>query len=295
MKDALVEMKQTKEYLVCIDSDGCLLDNMELKHKECFCPATVNCWNLQGASKYVREVAEFVNLYSRMRGFNRFPAIIRTLELSYARPQVRERGLVCPDLEPLKAWIRTTPVLSAAALEEYAGSHQDLSPVLLQAARWSREVDANIEHIVRNVQVFPFVRETLEKLSKFADIIVVSATPHEALLRELTSTGIADMFNVIAGQELGTKSECIRKAKEGRYRAGHVLKIGDAPADLTAAKDNDVLFNPIIAGRERDSWRNVLEVSADKFREEQFQGAYMDGLIKDFLDCLSEEPHWNIL
>ena len=104
MKDALVEMKQTKEYLVCIDSDGCLLDNMELKHKECFCPATVNCWNLQGASKYVREVAEFVNLYSRMRGFNRFPAIIRTLELSYARPQVRERGLVCPDLEPLKAW-----------------------------------------------------------------------------------------------------------------------------------------------------------------------------------------------
>ena len=35
------------DYLVCVDSDGCLLDNMELKHKECFCPATVNIWNLR--------------------------------------------------------------------------------------------------------------------------------------------------------------------------------------------------------------------------------------------------------
>ena len=60
MKELQFEKKH--DYLVCVDSDGCLLDNMELKHKECFCPATVNIWNLQAVSKYARQCAEFVNL-----------------------------------------------------------------------------------------------------------------------------------------------------------------------------------------------------------------------------------------
>ena len=88
----LKDFKKSKDYLVCIDSDGCVFDNMELKHKECFCPATVNVWNLQGVSRYVREAADFVNLYSETRGTNRFHAIIRTLELVYARKEVKERG-----------------------------------------------------------------------------------------------------------------------------------------------------------------------------------------------------------
>ena len=46
---------------------------MELKHKECFIPNTINYWGLQGVSKYAREAAEFVNLYSKSRGVNRFP------------------------------------------------------------------------------------------------------------------------------------------------------------------------------------------------------------------------------
>lgn len=285
-------MEKTKDFLVCIDSDGCLLDNMELKHKECFCPATINCWNLQGASKYVREVAEYVNLYSRSRGTNRFPAIIRTLELSFQRPQVMERGLVPPDLGSLKQWIEETPVLSASTLEEYAESHSNLSPVLLQAARWSREVDESIAHIVRNVQPFPFVREALEKFNTFADIVVVSATPHEALVRELKACGLDRFMSFIAGQETGTKSQCIRMAMQGRYESSHVLKIGDAPSDFQAAQENSVLFNPIVAGKERESWKNVLEVSSDKFQNGTFSGKYMEDLTRDFLDCLSQEPPW---
>ena len=81
------------DYLVCVDSDGCLLDNMELKHKECFCPATVNIWNLQAVSKYARQCAEFVNLYSRSRGWNRFPALVRTLDLLFEREEVKQVGI----------------------------------------------------------------------------------------------------------------------------------------------------------------------------------------------------------
>jgi phosphoglycolate phosphatase-like HAD superfamily hydrolase len=294
MGDVLTDMKRTKDYLVCIDSDGCLLDNMELKHKECFCPAVVNVWNLQGASKYVREVHEWVNLYSRSRGWNRFPAVVRTLELSYARSELKERGYIMPNLKPLKMWIEETPVLSAVAIDEYARKCPDCDPLLLQAAQWSREVDANIAHIVRNILPFPGVREAVLKLREFADVVVVSATPHDALVRELTAVGIAPLMTAIAGQELGTKSQSIRKAMSHGYAADHVLKIGDAPSDYEAARDNGVLFNPIVAGKERDSWNNVLEVSSVKFRNGTFKGEYQDEILKDFFATLAEEPHWKI-
>jgi phosphoglycolate phosphatase-like HAD superfamily hydrolase len=294
MGDVLTDMKRTKDYLVCIDSDGCLLDNMELKHKECFCPAVVNVWNLQGASKYVREVHEWVNLYSRSRGWNRFPAVVRTLELSYARSELKERGYIMPNLKPLKMWIEETPVLSAVAIDEYARKCPDCDPLLLQAAQWSREVDANIAHIVRNILPFPGVREAVLKLREFADVVVVSATPHDALVRELTAVGIAPLMTAIAGQELGTKSQSIRKAMSHGYAADHVLKIGDAPSDYEAARDNGVLFNPIVAGKERDSWNNVLEVSSVKFRNGTFKGKYQDEILKDFFATLAEEPHWKI-
>ena len=61
----MYEITPQKDFLVGIDSDGCAFDTMELKHKECFIPNTINFYNLQGVSKYAREAAEFVNLYSK--------------------------------------------------------------------------------------------------------------------------------------------------------------------------------------------------------------------------------------
>ena len=55
-------------WLVCIDSDGCVFDTMEIKHKECFCPAMIKHWGLQPISKYARMAWEFENLYSKDRG-----------------------------------------------------------------------------------------------------------------------------------------------------------------------------------------------------------------------------------
>src|ERR1044071_5637304 len=79
------------DFLVGIDSDGCAFDTMEVKHKECFIPNIVNYYNLAGVSKYAREAAEFVNLYSKSRGINRFPALIEALEWLRDRPEVIAR------------------------------------------------------------------------------------------------------------------------------------------------------------------------------------------------------------
>ena len=287
----LKDFKKSKDYLVCIDSDGCVFDNMELKHKECFCPATVNVWNLQGVSRYVREAADFVNLYSDTRGTNRFPAIVRTLELVYARREVRQRGYVMPDLAPLKKWIENTPVLGALALEEYCKTNE-ASPVLLQAAKWSHEVNENIARIVRNVPPLPNVRESLKKIKEFADIVIVSATPHEAIVREWEENGLLEYVDVVAGQEMGTKEECIRTANANRYDLDKVLMIGDAPGDKLAAFKNGVLFRPIIPGMESESWNLILNEDAESFRNGTYKDKIMQKRIDQFHSVLQKNPPW---
>ena len=293
MEDILLNMRPAKEFLVCVDSDGCVFDNMELKHKECFCPATVNVWGLQSVSRYAREAAEFVNLYSKTRGMNRFPAVVRTLELLGARKEAQERGYVCPDLTPLKKWIEETDSLSAKGIKEYAAVHGgDLDPILDTAARWSAEVDENIERIVHGVAPLPGVKEAFAQIARFADIVIVSATPHEAIIREWGAQGLLEHITVVAGQELGTKRECIRKAMEGKYSADKVLMVGDAPGDHDAAAANGVLFYPIIPGREVESWSRMRTEAAEKFHAGEYAGAYMENMLARFDEVLQGEPNW---
>src|SRR4051812_46725835 len=91
---SLTTLKPQHEFFVGIDSDGCAFDSMEVKHKECFCPNIIKYWNLQAISKYAREAVEFVNLYSKWRGTNRWPALISALDILRVRPEVIAR--TCP-------------------------------------------------------------------------------------------------------------------------------------------------------------------------------------------------------
>ena len=289
----LSDMKKQRDYLVCIDSDGCLLDNMELKHKECFCPAVINVWDLQAVSRYAREVWEFVNLYSRTRGTNRFPALVRALELTYARPEVQARGIRQWDIAALKKWSDETDNFSESALAAFIEAQNGQAAEDLQnALRWSREVNANVRHIVRNIGPFPGVREAIDALHQYADLVVVSSTPQEALIRELDHCGILNCFDAVAGQESGTKTICIRTAMSKGYAPDHVLKVGDAPGDHQAAMNNGCLFYPIIPGMEDESWRKLREEAAAQFVAGTYGGEPMAKRLELFYTVLSDEPAW---
>jgi len=230
----LFDMKKEYDFLICIDSDGCAFDTMEVKHKECFIPNIINEWDLQAISKYAREAAEFVNLYSKWRGINRFPALINVMDLLADRDEVKKRSFQVPNLDALRKWIEKETKLGNPALEAIVKKTGD--PLLTRTLKWSVAVNDAVAKLVRGVPPFPFVRESLEKMNKHADAIVVSATPNEALEREWEEHDIAKHVKVIAGQEMGTKAECIRFAKEGKYDNSKILMIGDAPGDLKAAR-----------------------------------------------------------
>ncbi len=44
-------LEPEKEFFIGIDSDGCVFDTMEVKHKEFFCPNTVKYFGLFAISK----------------------------------------------------------------------------------------------------------------------------------------------------------------------------------------------------------------------------------------------------
>ena len=77
-----------------------------------------------------------------------------------------------------------------------------------------------------------------------ADVMVVSATPREALEREWDEHELKEHVALIAGQECGSKKEHLALTAVGRYEPAHILMVGDAPGDYQAAKANGVLFYP---------------------------------------------------
>ncbi|MCS7305713.1 MAG: HAD hydrolase-like protein [Thermoguttaceae bacterium] len=286
----MFDLTPKHEFFVGIDSDGCAFDTMELKHKECFIPNTINYWNLQGVSKYAREAAEFVNLYSKSRGANRFPALIETLEWLRRRPEVKARGVRIEIPESLRAWVREETKLGNPALEKKVQETGD--PWLRRTLEWSKAVNASVAAMVRGVPPFPYVRETLQKLQGKADIIVVSATPHEALQREWEEHNLTQYVAAICGQEIGTKKECLAVAR--KYPPGHSLMIGDAPGDYEAAKANGTLFFPINPGREEQSWRRFYEEGLDRFLSGRFDEKYQRELLEEFDRCLPDRPPWPV-
>jgi phosphoglycolate phosphatase-like HAD superfamily hydrolase len=284
----MIEFTPKHEFFVGIDSDGCAFDTMELKHKECFIPQIINHYGLQGVSKYAREAAEFVNLYSKSRGINRFPALIETIEWLQKRPEVKARGVKITMPEGLVEWLKVETKLANPALKKAADEkgHPDLK----QALAWSTEVNEAVEKIVRWVPPFPFLRESLEKLKTKADMLVISATPTEALTREWEEHGLAKYVVKICGQELGTKKELLAASK--KYKPKQSLMIGDAPGDYKAAQANEVLFYPINPGAEEISWKRFHDEGIDRFLNGTFAGDYQKRLLAEFDSYLPELPPW---
>jgi phosphoglycolate phosphatase-like HAD superfamily hydrolase len=287
----LADLEPRHEFFIGIDSDGCAFDTMEIKHKECFIPAIIKHWGLQPVSKYAREAAEFVNLYSKWRGINRWPALVMVFDLLRERAEVRSRGIEPPRAPRLREFIDDDAFpKSNDGLAAYRAEHPDAE--LDTAMAWTTGVNDAVADIVHGVPPFPWVRESLSALEDRADMIVVSATPVEALTREWLEHDIARFVRVIAGQELGKKALHLELAARGKYPADKILMIGDAPGDMKAARANGALFYPINPGHEEESWHRFHDEAMARFLAGTYAGAYEETLIAQFDRLLPETPPW---
>ena len=292
----LKEFKPKYKFFVGIDSDGCAFDTMGIKQRECFCPWLIAYFGLQPVAQAARECKDFADLFSKTRGGNRHKTAKRIIsELLPNHPMTRARGFTVPQYPHYFAWVDDpNSLLSNDGLQKAVDDTSDpeAGKELAHALAWSEKVNEAIGQIVKGLPPFPYVRESLEKIQPLADVIVVSATPDEALKREWEEHDIARYVEVIAGQEMGKKAQHLEYATKGRYEKNRVLMIGDAPGDMKAAKANDALFYPINPGDEVQSWKRFHDEAFDKFITGEYAGEYEDKVIAEFDAYLPELPPW---
>ena len=218
-----------KEWLVCVDSDGCAMDTMDSKHHQAFCPQLIRVYGLEEYAGLITPHWMEVNLYSRTRGVNRFKGLAATMRM------LAEHGVRVPGADELCTWVEKAPKLSNPALEEAVAAGGGAG--LQKALEWSRAVNAAIAAMGDDSRPFPGCREALAAIHVLTDTAVVSSANSEALAEEWTRHGLVQHMDVVLGQDAGTKEACLSALSAKGYAPGHVLMVGDALGDLAAWLD----------------------------------------------------------
>ena len=79
-KNDIENFTPQKRLLLCVDSDGCVIDSMNVKHKLCFGPLLIKEWHLEEYREEILALWENFNLYSETRGTNRFRSLALVLK-----------------------------------------------------------------------------------------------------------------------------------------------------------------------------------------------------------------------
>ncbi|PIE97572.1 MAG: phosphoglycolate phosphatase [Treponema sp.] len=264
--------KRTKDFILCIDSDGCAMDTMTVKHSKCFAPCFVNQFGLQENEKYILKRWSEINLFSRHRGINRFKgaAIILSDIEEYTCGRIKIEGL-----SDYINWIKNTKQYSNEALKQY--SLVSKNPLANKILQWSYNVNEAILNLsLSEKPAFKGVKDALKFASVSADIAVVSSANKSAILSEWKNTKLLNYPSLVFAQEDGTKTECLKKLIALDYIPSKTMMIGDSLSDLKAAEDTGVLFYPIIPGNEENSWKELLNIFLPDF----FAGNYTDSTKK---------------
>lgn len=279
MSTNLTNYVKKKDYLICVDSDGCAMDTMDIKHIKCFGPCMVEEWELSLWGEAILARWNDINLYTMTRGINRFKGLamaLREIDGQYCKIE---------DIEVLEKWVEESPELSNPALEKAIEGNDSI--VLKKALSWSKSVNERINELPFEVKKpFEGVKEGLAFAHEFADIAIVSSANLQAVVEEWELYGLLDYVDILMAQDVGSKAFCIGEMLKKGYQKENVVMTGDAPGDFDAAKKNDVFYYPILVRREKESWDEFKDVAVGKLIGGSFAGAYQEEKITQFLDNL---------
>lgn len=246
---------RTHDYLVCVDSDGCVMDTMNCKHFHCFGPCMVTEWALESWQDAILARWNEVNLFSMTRGINRFKALAVCLE------EIDRRYTPIAGIRTLVHWAETAPALSNDALEQAANaaSTAEAKEILRKALAWSRAVNAAITRLPEEWKVpYAGAKEGLCAAHGFADVAMVSSANRDAVEEEWGKFGLLEHTDIVLAQDVGSKAACIARMLEYGYDPKKVLMVGDAPGDCDAAEKNGVYYYPILVNHEKESWDEAV-------------------------------------
>lgn len=279
MSDILEGFIKQKDYLICIDSDGCAIDTMDIKHIRCFGPCMIREWGLEPWEQEIQKRWNEINLFTMTRGINRFKGLGMLLK------EINDKYKGIEDLDSLLGWIESASELSNENLEQ--AFQETANPILGKALDWSVKVNQSVAALPEDEKApFTGVEAGLVAAHEAADVAVVSSANQQAIIEEWDKYQLLQYTDIVLSQDAGSKAHCIKRLLEHGYERDHVLMIGDAPGDWAAAQDNGVLYYPIIVRKEWGSWKRLLEEGLGRFIRGTYKGDYQRKLIEEFEENL---------
>lgn len=270
--------EKRSDILVCMDSDGTVMDTMTVKHVNCFGPAFLDVFQIADHRDEILEEWNRTNLYSKKRGINRFQGLDEILRY------VRRFGYEFAGCDRFSSWVKTTSEFSVDSLKREIALQSDTA-CLMMAVRWSDEVNRRIRALPP-AEIFPEAAQTVKEFADRVDFIGVSSANKEAVYEEWKASGIFDDCRWVACQDVGKKNVIIASALAQGYRKENTVMLGDALGDIAAAAQNGVRFFPIVPGKERASWETFRKEGILRLIEGTFDQEYQDQLIQEFEDSL---------
>lgn len=275
----LSEFNRTKEFLICIDSDGCVMDTMNSKHIFCFGPCLLKVWDLDSCRDQVLNRWNEINLYTMTRGINRFKGLAILLS------EINEQKIPIPGIREFCRWTESAKELSNDAVR--AEWKRTGLNIFRQALDWSEAVNSQISSLPEEKKkAFPGVSQGLKAASQLGDVAVVSSANRPAVMEEWEKQELIDFPSVILSQEDGAKKTAISRLRETGYDNRKCLMVGDAPGDCQAARENGIFYYPVLAGRETDSWKQLVTEALPRLKEGTYEGKYQEQVIEAFMKNL---------
>ena len=270
------------DYLVCVDSDGCVMDTMNCKHFHCFGPCMVAEWALEAWKEAILERWNVINLFSMTRGINRFKG------LAMALGEIDRQYTPITGIAALQHWADTAPALSNDGIAKAAAEATDAEAkhIFEKALAWSKAVNAAIVDLDESLKVpYSGAMEGLAAAHSFADVAMVSSANRDAVEEEWGKFGLLAHTDIVLAQDIGSKAACIAAMLKFGYDPNKVVMVGDAPGDSDAAEKNGVHYYPILVNHEKESWAEAVDVAFEKLRSGEF-AQYGIQKKKEFLENL---------
>lgn len=279
MSVTIEEYQKKKDYLICVDSDGCAMDTMDIKHIRCFGPCMVTEWGLEEWKDAILTRWNEINLYTMTRGINRFKGLALMLR------EIHETYTPIQDVDVLETWVENSKELSNGALQKAMETND--SVILKKALSWSQHVNASINELPFEVKKpFEGVKEGLAYAHQFADVAIVSSANLQAVLEEWELYGLLEHVDIVMSQNVGSKAYCIQELLKKGYDTEKVFMAGDALGDYEAAEKNHVFYYPILVRHEKESWSEFRNQAVDKLVDGTYGGEYQQQKIDAFMENL---------
>lgn len=256
------------DYLICVNSAGCVMNTRNRRHFHCYGPGVVLQWELEQWRIPVLERWNQVNLLRMSRGIHPFKALALVLS------EVDRDCTPIAGVEDLRVWTEAADELSEENLAVWIQSMQDGDGrrCLEKALNWSKAARAGIAQIpVELMQPFPGAGEALAELHQMADVVVLSDDSFETVKEDWSRYDLLKFADAVLPCEPGRKHHCVATMLQFGYQPDHVLVVGDTPEDWDAAELNGVGFFPIVINQEAESWQELRTVGLEKLRGLSYQ------------------------